>query len=99
MPLINEKTNNLGTDQVQHKPGCIVTEDGYRLEILDLEVHVEEFYYPCYLCGKNKGADQLRAYAKCWFSDAGVHFQRPFPRPFSLSKSNFILQSLDKQAV
>ena len=23
-----EKTNNLGSDQVQHKPGCTVTEDG-----------------------------------------------------------------------
>ena len=32
-----EKTNNLGSDQVQHKPTCTVTEDGERLEILDLE--------------------------------------------------------------
>ena len=24
------------SDQVQHKPGCTVTEDGWRLEILDL---------------------------------------------------------------
>ena len=32
-----EKTNNLGSDQVQHKPVCTVTEDGWRLEILDLE--------------------------------------------------------------
>ena len=23
-----EKTNNLGPDQVQHKPGCTVTKDG-----------------------------------------------------------------------
>ena len=34
---VREKTNNLGSNQVQHKPGCAVTEDGYRLEILDLE--------------------------------------------------------------
>ena len=34
---VHEKTNNLGSDQVRHKPGCTVTEDGYRLEILDLE--------------------------------------------------------------
>ena len=31
-----EKTNNLGSDQVRHKPGCTNTEDGLRLEILDL---------------------------------------------------------------
>ena len=34
---VREKTNNLGSDQVRHKPGCTVTEDGKRLEILDLE--------------------------------------------------------------
>ena len=25
---VREKTNNLGSDQVQHKPGCTVTESG-----------------------------------------------------------------------
>ena len=25
---VREKTNNLGSDQVQHKPDCTVTEDG-----------------------------------------------------------------------
>ena len=25
---VREKTNNLGSDQVRHKPGCTVTEDG-----------------------------------------------------------------------
>ena len=25
---VREKTNTLGSDQVQHKPGCTVTEDG-----------------------------------------------------------------------
>ena len=34
---VREKTNNLGSDQVRHKPGCTVAEDGKRLEILDLE--------------------------------------------------------------
>ena len=34
---MHEKTNNLGSDQVRHKPGCTDTEDGKRLEILDLE--------------------------------------------------------------
>ena len=34
---VHEKTNNLGSDQVRHKPGCTVTEEVWRLEILDLE--------------------------------------------------------------
>ena len=25
---VHEKTNNLGSNQVRHKPGCTVTEDG-----------------------------------------------------------------------
>ena len=25
---VHEKTNNLGSDQVRHKPACTVTEDG-----------------------------------------------------------------------
>ena len=25
---VREKSNNLGSDQVRHKPGCTVTEDG-----------------------------------------------------------------------
>ena len=25
---VHEKTNTLGSDQVRHKPGCTVTEDG-----------------------------------------------------------------------
>ena len=33
----HEKTNNLGSDQVPHKPGCTVTEDDKRLQISDLE--------------------------------------------------------------
>ena len=26
---VHEKTNNLGSDQIRHKPGCTVTEEGY----------------------------------------------------------------------
>ena len=33
----HEKTNALVSDLVRHKPGCTATEDGLRLEILDLE--------------------------------------------------------------
>ena len=46
------------SDQVQHKPGCTVTEDGWRMEVLDLESTRIELYYQC---SKNKGADQLRS--------------------------------------
>ena len=31
-----EKTGLWGFDQVQHKPGCTIKEDGQRLEISDL---------------------------------------------------------------
>ena len=33
---VPEKINNLGSDQVRHKPGCSIKEDGQRLEILCL---------------------------------------------------------------
>ena len=33
----HEKTNVLVSDLVRHKPGCTATEDGWRLEISDLE--------------------------------------------------------------
>ena len=29
----HEKTNNVDSDQVWHKPGCIATGDGQKLEI------------------------------------------------------------------
>ena len=41
------------SDQVLDKPGCTTTEDGKRLEILDLRSRP---------CSENKGADQLRGY-------------------------------------
>ena len=60
--LINEprreKTNVLVSDLVRHKPGCTATEDGYRLEISE----VERRGIVLYLCSENKGADQLRGY-------------------------------------
>ena len=34
----HEKTNILVSDQVRHKPGCTVTEDGWRLEISGLGI-------------------------------------------------------------
>ena len=56
---VPEKTNNLGSDQVRRKPGCTVTGDGHRLEILDLESRgIELSVY------RNKGADQLRSYCE-----------------------------------
>ena len=33
----HEKTKTVVPEQVRHKPNCTVTEDGKRLEILDLE--------------------------------------------------------------
>ena len=41
------------SEQVRHKPGCAVTEDGEGLQ------RVEGLNYPC---SKNKGADQLHGY-------------------------------------
>ena len=37
MSLVMRKPVFGVSDQVRHKPGCTVTEDGYRLEISDLE--------------------------------------------------------------
>ena len=56
---MREKINNLVSDQVRHKTGCTVTEDGKRLEILYLSLLEEGLYYKC---SENKGADQLRGY-------------------------------------
>ena len=46
------------SDQVRQKPGSTTTQDGYRLEISDLESRGIVLY----LCSENKGADQLRSY-------------------------------------
>ena len=67
------------SNQVRHKPACIVTENSLKLEILDLE---KVLYY---LWRENKGADQLCSYctadlqlcfpiyADCWLSGAAAH--------------------------
>ena len=46
--IMTENTNSVVSDQVQHKPSCTGTEDGLRLEILDLECRgiVLSMYYP-----------------------------------------------------
>ena len=41
------------SDQVRHKPGCTITEAGYRLQISDIGSRGDS---------ENKGADQLRSY-------------------------------------
>ena len=46
-------------NQVQHKPACTVTDDGWRLEILDVEsrgIVISE--------SENKSADQLCSYCE-----------------------------------
>ena len=45
------------SDQVWHKPGCTTTEDGYSIEISDLESRGTVL-----LCSENKGAVQLPCY-------------------------------------
>ena len=66
---VSEKTNNLGSDQVRHKPGCTVT----RLEIWDLE---SRGIVLTIRVAKTKAliAWQFNtvkfAYADCWFSHA-----------------------------
>ena len=59
---VNEKTNNLGSNHVQHKPGCTGRLEagnfrGWKLWIEKLE----EFYYQC---SEKKGADQLCSYCE-----------------------------------
>ena len=61
---LHEKTNNLGSNQVRHKPGCTVTEDGKLLEILDLEGRVTMKL----ICAFGF------AYADCWSFHAAAHF-------------------------
>ena len=76
---VREKTNNLGSDQVRHKQDCTFTEDGLRLEILDLEstgnctilvaklkVLISFAVTAKLICAF------VFAYADCWFSHAVV---------------------------
>ena len=80
-----ELTSNLGSGQVRHKPGCTVTEDGERLEILDLES-----YCDCTIrVAKAKALISFAvtaklicvfvfAYADCWFSYAEAQLFNQF---------------------
>ena len=61
-PVREKKKTNKQTIiwvSTRSEPGCTVTEDGWRLEILDLES--KELYYPCI---ETKDADQLRSYCE-----------------------------------
>ena len=64
------KTNNMVSEQVRHKPGCTGTEDGQRLEILDLEsrgiVRAIQISAICVF---------VFAYADCWFSHEEAHMK------------------------
>ena len=66
-------------NQARHKPGCTVTEDGYRLEILDLEryrtirVAKTQALISCTVTAQLICAFVF-AYADCWFSHAQAHF-------------------------
>ena len=75
------KTNILVSDLVRHKPGCTATENGYRLEISDLETRgiVLSGYV-----AKTKALISFAvtaklicvfvfAYVKRWFSDDASH--------------------------
>ena len=66
---MREKTNNLGSDQDRHRPGCTVSEDGWRLEILDSERRVAKtkalVSFACVF---------VFAYADCWFSHVVAQF-------------------------
>ena len=57
---LHEKTNNMVSEQVQHKMNCTSTKDGYRLEISDLKSR--GIVLSVYSCSENKGADQLHCY-------------------------------------
>ena len=48
------------SDQVRHKPGCTAIQDGWRLEISDLDRG--GIVLSVYIYSENKGADQLRGH-------------------------------------
>ena len=54
---MREKTNNLGSDQLQHKPAL----QSQTTRSLKFRIEEEGLYYPC---SENKGADQLRSNCK-----------------------------------
>ena len=94
MSLILRKLVFGVSDKVRHKPVCAVTEDGKRLEILDLGRRgIVLSMYPCTIhVAKTKALISFAvtaklicvfvfAYAKSWFSHEGAHM-RAVPNPF-----------------
>ena len=77
---MREKTNNLGSKKVRHKPGFTVTEDGERVEVLHLESRGN-----CTISvAKTKALISFAVtarlicafvfvYADCWCSHAAAH--------------------------
>ena len=67
-----EKTYNVVSEQVRHKPVCAVTEDSWKL-VLDLEKKRS-----CSIrVAKTKALSSFAfvfAYTDCWFSDVAAHF-------------------------
>ena len=88
----HEKTNNVVFEQVQHKPSCTSTEDGYRLEILDIEsrgmVHIAKTKaLISFAVDAKLICAFVFAYAKCWASSLitkAMHMEQQQMR----SKSN-----------
>ena len=89
-----EKTNSLGSDKVRHKPGCTVTEDGLRLEILDLESRGIVFFREAKTKALISFAVTAKlicacvfAYADCWFSHVAAQITSGdyLPSLFSLN--------------
>ena len=87
--FVREKTNNLGSDQVGYNPGCTVTEDGKRLEILDLESRgIVLSVSQKLICAF------IFAYADCWFSHSGADMLNRLHKPvLDLTLRNEIILS------
>ena len=76
MSLCMRKPTIWGSDQVQHKPGCTVTEDGSRLKILNCTIHVAKTKAPISFALTAKlVCTFVFAYADCWFSDAAAQIE------------------------
>ena len=72
---VREKAYNLGSDQVRHKPGCTVTEAGYKLEILGISRIrvVKTKALISFAVTAKLICAFVFAYADCWFSHAAAH--------------------------
>ena len=78
---VREKTNNLGSDLVWHKPGCTVTEEGQKLEISDLgrrgiilSVWRKQRRWSASRFTAKLFCVFVFAYADCWFFPSGGSF-------------------------